>query len=132
MNALLIIAWIALSVAVAILAERKGRSFELFLNVSLLFSPVVGFSIALALPATEKALIEGGHAKRCPQCRRLMETDIRNCPFCGQKQPPERIRVDRESSTWVWLGGWVGVALIAVGFLGLIGIAVEWMRRHSF
>ena len=43
MRIAVILAWISLSVAVAILAEKKGRSFELFLNLSLVLTPLTGF-----------------------------------------------------------------------------------------
>lgn len=132
MKVVFIIAWIALSVAIAVLAERKGRSFELFLNLSLVLSPLVGFIAALVMKPTQKALIEMGRARRCFQCDHLIAEDVRVCPICRGEQPRGKVRPDREASTWLMLGGWAGIVLAGFGLLTLIGLAIELARRSAF
>ena len=132
MKVLFIIAWIACSVAVAVLAERKGRSFELFLNVALVLSPVVGLIAVLVAKPTQKALLDMGRARRCRHCDHLMAADVQVCPVCRGRQPKGRIKTDREVTTWVMLGGWAGTVLLGFGLLTLIGLGVEWARRSAF
>lgn len=132
MKVLLIIAWIACSVVVAVLAERKGRSFELFLNVALVLSPVVGLIAVLVAKPTQQALLDMGRARRCRHCDHLMTADVRVCPVCRGQQPKGKIKTDGEVSTWAMLGGWVSVVLLGFGLLTLIGLGVEWARRATF
>ena len=131
MAVLAIIAWIAVSVAVGMLADRKGRSFELFINISLLLSPLVGLLALLFLKPTQKAMLDTGRIAPCRSCGQLILRHLSRCTACG-KDLPGRIRTDRESAVWGMLGNWTVVLLLGFGLLTLIGIAIHWGRRFIF
>ena len=130
MNFVVIIAWIAVSVAVGMLADRKGRSFELFINISLVFSPLVGIIALLFVRPTQKALVESGRIAPCRYCGALIPRRLSQCTACGEVLPT-RIRTDRESTIWVMLGSWTVVVLLGFGLLTAFGLAIQWARRLS-
>lgn len=81
----LIFLWVALSIACAFLAARRGRSVFVWFLISLFFTPLVGFIFLLVLPS--KAIAPGQptpetHVK-CPDCRELVLRDARKCRHCG-------------------------------------------------
>ncbi|MEW6754620.1 MAG: hypothetical protein AB1505_27100 [Candidatus Latescibacterota bacterium] len=131
MQVVLVLAWIVLSVAVAILAERKGRSFELFLNVSLLLSPVVGL-VAVGLTGRGGCRPAGPwRTRRCPVCQAPLAPGMRSCPACGAARPLARLQFDQEHTAWVWLGGITGGVLGVFALLGLLGLLLEALSRRS-
>lgn len=83
--------YVALCVAVAVLAARRGRSGFGWLLVSLLFSPVVGFVFVLVLkdvaPRTGEPTPDT-HV-RCPECRELVLRDASKCKHCGCRLIPQ-------------------------------------------
>jgi len=131
MAVLAIIAWIAVSVAVGMLADRKGRSFELFINISLLLSPLIGLLSLLFIKPTTKALLESGRLVPCRFCGHLILRRLSRCTTCG-RDLPDRIRTNRESTLWPMLGSWTVIVLLGFGVLTVIGIAMQWGRRFSF
>ena len=131
MAVLAIIAWIAVSVAVGMLADRKGRSFELFINISLLLSPLVGLVALLFIKPTHKSMVDTGQIAPCRHCGHLIHRHLTRCSACGEDLPG-RIKTDRESALWVMLGSWTVIALLGFGLLTAIGIAMQWGRRFSF
>lgn len=126
-----IIAWIALSAAVASLAERKGRSFELFLSLSVLLSPLVGLAAVWAVPATAKARIEAGQAWRCDGCDRLVTAAQGLCPHCQCRRPRGAVGVDVEAESWAWFYRVLAVIALGFGGLALIGFIIAWLRRSA-
>lgn len=125
-----IIVWIALATAVAALAERKGRPFELFLSLSVLLSPAVGLLVAWLVRPTEKALIESGRAWRCA-CGHLARAPQRACPSCAAPRPPEAIAVEAEAESWSFLGRLLLGIAIVFGGLTFFSLALTWLRRTA-
>lgn len=83
--------WIALSIACAFLAARRGRSVFGWFLISIFFTPLVGFVFLLVLPS--KAIAPGHptpetHVK-CPECRELVLRDARKCKHCGTALIPQ-------------------------------------------
>ena len=65
--------WIIFAVAVGLLAIRFGRSFVIWLFVSLVFSPLLAVIFLLIL----------GTARKCPQCKGGIDKDAKKCRHCG-------------------------------------------------
>lgn len=130
MTIIAIIGWIAVSVAVGMMADRKGRSFELFINISLVLSPLVGLLALLLVKPTHQAMVESGRLLPCRYCGEMISRGASLCSHCGETLP-RRLRTDRESTLWVMLGSWTVVVLLSFGALALIGLTLEWMRRVS-
>lgn len=83
--------YVALSIACAFLAARRGRSGFGWFLIALLFSPLIGFIFVLVLPS--KAVAAGtptpeAHVK-CPDCRELVLRDARKCKHCGCSLIPQ-------------------------------------------
>lgn len=78
--------WLLLAVLVAGYANSKGRSGIVFFLLSIVFSPLIGFVIALALSpnsqALEKRALATGEFRKCPACAELVKIDARICKHC--------------------------------------------------
>jgi len=78
-----------LSILVGFAGRRKGGSFLAAFVVSLLLSPLIGaLVVALHSPRTEvleARAIKKGKARRCPECKELIQPDARICKHCGHK-----------------------------------------------
>lgn len=131
MPAVLVLGWIALSIAVAILAERKGRSFELFLNVSLVLSPLVGLVAAAVTRPVGRAVPVHRRPGYCPACDTPLAPGKRACPACGAARPLARLQLDQEHSAWLWLGAITGGVLLIFGLIALLGVGMDWVSRRS-
>ena len=71
-----LIFWIGLAIAVALYAQRKGRSAVGWLLFSVILSPLLGLIFVAVLPE----LIDDAEADRVP------------CPFCAEDIRPEAIK----------------------------------------
>lgn len=79
--------WVALSVAVAVWAGKKGRSVGGWLLLALLLSPLIA-AVFLALaedltPAAQEKRYSHLTHVRCPECRELVRKDANKCKHCG-------------------------------------------------
>lgn len=76
------IAWIGLSIAIAVIASNKGRSgFKWFL-FSLFLSPIIaGLFLLLAGEATT-------NKSKCPVCAKYIQIEAVKCRFCGAGLEP--------------------------------------------
>lgn len=125
-----IIVWIALSAAVAALAERKGRPFELFLSLSVLLSPIVGLLVTWLVRPTDKALLASGRAWRCA-CGHLARAPQRACPSCAAPHPPEAIAVDAEAESWSFFARLLLGVAVCFGILAFFSLSLTWLRRAA-
>lgn len=90
--------WLGLSVAVGVVAERRGRNGFGWVLFSVFLSPLLGFIFVLALPKVGEAaaavdetgamITEKTHV-RCPDCRELVRRDARKCKHCGASLVPQ-------------------------------------------
>jgi len=83
--------YIALAIACAFLAARRGRSGIGWFFICLFLSPLIGFIFVLVLP--DKAAMASQpnpntHVK-CPDCRELVLRDARKCKHCGATLVPQ-------------------------------------------
>lgn len=87
--------WLLLCVLVGVFAENRGRIGFGWGMISVIFSPLLGWLIVLALPNLQKArttdglgsvITEATH-KRCPACREAIRRDALKCRHCGEILP---------------------------------------------
>lgn len=95
---LLALFWIAASVAVAIAARSRGRSWLGWFLLAAIVSPLIALTLVLVLPRQGGALVspfgEAISAKthaRCPACRELVRIDASRCRYCGETLTPRPI-----------------------------------------
>jgi len=77
--------WLGFSIAVGILASRRGRSGIGWFLFSIFLSPLLGVIFVLVL---RKLKVDFNTATpdthvRCPDCRELIRIDARKCKHCG-------------------------------------------------
>lgn len=84
--------WVVLSVVAGVVAASKGRSGGGYFLLSLVFSPVVGLLLAIALPRVEVTLRYPGPGDTaeparvpCPKCAELVLPAAKVCRFCGHR-----------------------------------------------
>jgi hypothetical protein len=85
--------WLALSVAVGILASRYQREGVLWFLIALVLSPLVGAALLLAAgPVTL--------ARKCPYCFEALRLEAVTCSHCGRDVPkpdPEAVAAAKKS-----------------------------------
>lgn len=88
----LILLWIGLSVAVGLMAAKRGRSMGAWIALSVVLTPVLTGPILLIMgPAKghpDAAPSPDTHV-RCPDCRELVRRDARKCKHCGTTLIPQ-------------------------------------------
>jgi hypothetical protein len=106
----IVVAWLVLSVLVAVLADARGRSGVGFFLMALSLSPLVAFVwVMVAL---------GG--KKCPHCAERIKREARVCRYCGNSVPHETVVAEalnlgrRERTLWA--------VAIAVGALAVLAL----------
>lgn len=77
----------SIGIAIGSAAARKGRSFQTFFWLSLLFSPLVTGIIVATLPQQEGvAENRSSHdEKKCPRCAETVKAEALVCRFCGNE-----------------------------------------------
>lgn len=76
---MLIIVWVLLCIAVALLAGKRGRSGGGWFLFSLVISPLLGFIFLLVIKDLSKDV---GVRLPCPKCSENILIEAKNCPFC--------------------------------------------------
>ena len=88
-----VIGWVVLSALAGSIAQAKGRSAAAYFFCSILFSPLVGIILALAVSpdnaALERKALRDGKARKCPACAELVKPDAIKCKHCGAELPPQ-------------------------------------------
>jgi hypothetical protein len=80
---LLVAAYVALSVVLALWNRRKGHGFWLGLLYSIFLTPILGF-VAIAVTEEVIFLRTGSGVKRsCPRCFALTPENVSFCEECG-------------------------------------------------
>jgi hypothetical protein len=69
-----------IAIAVANLAERKGRNWQTFFILSLIF-PIITW-IAAAVVSTDQSTLRDG-MKTCPKCAEVVKQEAVLCKHCG-------------------------------------------------
>lgn len=93
MDAVIIfIAWIVLSAVAGTIAKGKGRSAPLYFFMALLFTPLVGIIVAVAVGPNKAVLdrreLDAGRARKCPSCAELVKPEASKCRHCGSELTP--------------------------------------------
>jgi hypothetical protein len=80
--------WVLLSMGVAVMAHRRGRSIVLWFLLSIIMSPVITGLLAWGLgDVTEKEdekLLSAGGYTRCPYCHHAVKKEAAVCRHCAR------------------------------------------------
>jgi len=82
--ALAVIVWLALAVVVGFVATSKGRSGLGLFFLSVIFSPLIGLLVVIALPQKQRG---GGDAVMCGGCGEHYQVALPSCRRCGRPNP---------------------------------------------
>ena len=87
---IIVLLWLGLSVAIAAMADVRGRNGFLWFFISIVITPGGAFPLLLmsrdlrsSVRLQTAALQDGGLKKSCPRCGGQLDMDAANCPACG-------------------------------------------------
>ena len=94
--------WILLSVLAAVIAARKERGWFLILVASLIFSPIVGLFLALAIRSqAQLARRDRSYTLRvCPYCSEVVRRSAWKCSHCGESLPEAAPPISFSRDAW--------------------------------
>lgn len=79
--------WILLSISAAMVAYYRGNSGSSAFFMSLVLSPVIGLTWAIAKPVNvaelEKERFWKKQTKRCDSCAEYVRPDAKTCRYCS-------------------------------------------------
>ncbi len=75
MEIVIILGWLVLAFAAGAYADRLGRSAAGWAIFSILFSPLIGFIVLLAIGSAQKR-------RPCPRCAEAILPTASICPHC--------------------------------------------------
>lgn len=92
--------WLLSPILAGIVASNKGRSGIGFFVLGLFFGPLALLAAAIASRDTsrdQRAAIQAGTVRHCPECAELVQSAAVRCRFCGAALvPPEFDWLGRE------------------------------------
>ncbi len=74
--------WLALSVVVGNIADRRGRNGMVWFFFSLAFSPLIGFFVVECLRPGGQPLPSTEPYETCPNCNKMVSKDADICEYC--------------------------------------------------
>lgn len=82
---------LALCFAVAGFAKKRGYSYLGFFLLSFFFSVIIGFIVALLMPANapkaEQTQYQSGDRRKCPFCAEWVASEAKICKHCQRELP---------------------------------------------
>jgi hypothetical protein len=85
---IVLLALIALSVGVAVIANQRNRHAFAWFAIALLGSPLMGILFLLALPIKVDPLNLNDGRENCQRCYERIRKYAKVCPFCGAEHTP--------------------------------------------
>lgn len=96
--------WLALAVAVGVLASNRGRSGVGWFVLSVLLSPLLGLLFCLVAKDLSRAPGTGqpGPAthRRCPQCAEFIQPAAKVCKHCGAAVDPSAYLAEQAAARY--------------------------------
>ena len=100
-----LLVWIVLSLLVASVATKKGRSFIAFLLLSLITSPLISAIILLVLgedsTTIDKRELSKGITKKCPQCAETVKAEAKICRYCNHEFAETPAEIEATASSHI-------------------------------
>jgi hypothetical protein len=124
--------WFVLAIAVALLANKRGRSAFGWFVIALLFSPLVGFVFLLVLDdlsastGSSAGVPSGATHVKCPACAEWVMPEATVCKHCGHALEPDADfyvrKANFKASYKPKKEPWDGFQWAAVIFVGLLAV----------
>lgn len=95
-----LVLWAAFSLAVGLLATKRGRGSGNWFVLSILISPLLGIVFLLVLPNLQKNVVSAELEDRvkCPACAELVMAEATVCKHCGGVLVPDLEHSQRMAS----------------------------------
>lgn len=124
--------WFVLAIAVALLANKRGRSTFGWFVIAVLLSPLVGFIFLLVLDdlspsaGSSAGVPSGATHVKCPACAEWVRPEATVCKHCGHALEPDADFYVRKANFQANYKAkkepWDALQWIGVIFLGLMAM----------
>lgn len=124
--------WIGLAVAVGMVATSRNRGSGNWFLVSVVFSPLIGLILLLAMPnlQTRSGTDDTADRIKCPACAELVLPDASVCKHCGTALTADREYSDRMAAQRLQKQRQAdneNLAKVAIAVIALLAFVYFWV-----